>query len=84
MIFDIFYFLMLARIILSFLSTVTNTQGSFLGQFVRFVYWLTEPILSPLRSIIPPVRMGSGAYLDLSPLIVLLLLGFLRRAIFYV
>jgi YggT family protein len=35
----------------------------------RFFYALTEPVLAPLRSILPPMRMG-GMGLDLSPMIV--------------
>lgn len=41
---------------------------------------LTEPILSPLRRVIPPVRMG-GAALDLSILIVFFALIILQGAI---
>jgi YggT family protein len=42
----------------------------------RFLYRLTEPILAPIRNILP--RTGR---LDLSPLIVLLGLGFLMRVV---
>jgi len=35
-----------------------------------------EPILRPIRNVIPPVRIG-GAALDLSPLILILGLSFL-------
>lgn len=41
---------------------------------------LTEPILGPLRAMIPAVRMG-GMGLDLSPLILLLALSLLSGAI---
>ncbi len=41
---------------------------------------LTEPILSPLRRVIPPVRMG-GAALDLSILIVFFALIILQGVI---
>lgn len=41
---------------------------------------LTEPLLSPLRRLIPPVRMG-GAALDLSILIVFFALIILQGAI---
>jgi YggT family protein len=33
------------------------------------LFRITEPVLGPIRAIIPPVRLG-GMALDLSPLIV--------------
>ncbi len=39
---------------------------------------IIEPILRPIRNVIPPVRIG-GAALDLSPLILILGLSFLAR-----
>lgn len=41
---------------------------------------LTEPVLRPLRALIPPVQVG-GAGLDLSPLILILGLGILAGVI---
>ena len=41
---------------------------------------VTEPVLQPLRAILPPVRMGSMG-LDLSPLVLLIALGILAAAI---
>jgi YggT family protein len=41
---------------------------------------MTEPLLSPLRRVIPPVRLG-GAALDVSILIVFFALAILRGAI---
>ena len=66
-----FWILILARVILSF------TRTSPYHPLVRLVYDLTEPVLAPIRRILPPM---SG--LDFSPLIALLLLDLLRRLIF--
>lgn len=41
---------------------------------------LTEPLLRPLRTIIPPIRMG-GVGLDLSPLVLILGLSVLGGVI---
>ena len=41
---------------------------------------VVDPVLAPLRRIVPPVRMG-GAALDLSPLVLLIGLSILSRAI---
>jgi YggT family protein len=46
--------------------------------FVRFIYNITEPVLEPIRRILPTGGIG----LDLSPLIVFLLLHLLTRALF--
>jgi uncharacterized protein YggT (Ycf19 family) len=54
-----------------------------MGRFVHFIYWLTEPLLKPFRNLIPPLQVGAGAYLDLSPLIFMLVLGLLRRYILF-
>ena len=37
---------------------------------------IIEPVLRPIRAVVPPVRMG-GAALDLSPLILIIGLSFL-------
>jgi YggT family protein len=41
---------------------------------------LVEPVMRPIRSVIPPLRIG-GAALDLSPVIVILGIGLLRGLI---
>ncbi len=46
------------------------------GPILRFVYQVTDPIMEPVRRLIPP--MGG---LDWSPLIVLFGLNFLRNII---
>ncbi|MBN1120401.1 MAG: YggT family protein [Anaerolineae bacterium] len=46
------------------------------NRFAKILYDLTEPVLEPIRAIIPPIAM-----LDLSPLVVMLLLLALERAL---
>jgi len=41
---------------------------------VQFLYKITEPVLHPVRRLVPVYNMG----IDLSPLIVILILIFLR------
>ncbi len=43
---------------------------------VNFVYQITEPILRPLRNIIPPLGM-----IDISPIVALILMDIIRRII---
>lgn len=61
--------LILGRVIVSW----TNPSGG--GGLVAFLYQSTEPILAPIRRIIPPT-----AGIDWAPMIAILLLGFLTRA----
>jgi len=59
-----------ARIILSYFPT---TPGSGLARVAQLLNKLTEPVLGPLRKILPPMGIG-GVGLDLSPLIVLIVI----------
>lgn len=45
------------------------------NSIVKFLYRITEPVLSPLRRLIPAWKMG----LDLSPMIAILIIMFLKR-----
>ena len=47
---------------------------------VRILHRLTEPLLKPLRRLVPPHRLGG---LDLSPLILILLIQLVRSTIAY-
>jgi YggT family protein len=60
--------LILGRVIV----TWTNPTGG--GALTAFLYQVTEPILAPIRRVIPPT--GS---IDWSPMIAILLLGILAR-----
>ncbi|MCX7900630.1 MAG: YggT family protein, partial [Methylocystis sp.] len=55
---------------------VLNMRSNAAYQIWNFVNSLTEPLLAPIRNVIP--AMGA---LDISPLILLLLLQFLRDLI---
>jgi len=43
---------------------------------VAFLYQITEPILRPLRNVIPPLGM-----MDISPIVAMLLIDVIRRII---
>jgi uncharacterized protein YggT (Ycf19 family) len=51
--------------------------GTAMESVARGLRGLTEPVLAPLRSVLPQPRLAGGA-LDLSPVVVLLALGVLR------
>ncbi len=64
----VLWFLLIARVVSSWL---TPTGG---GGVVAFIYQVTEPILAPIRRMIP----ATGG-LDWSPLVAMLVLGVLVR-----
>ena len=74
---DAYLIVMFARIILSWFPV---EPGSGLATVYGFLYSLTEPVLGPIRRVIPPMGMG-GMGLDLSPLIVFFGISILRGAI---
>jgi len=77
LLFNAFYLLILARIIFSFLRV--SPYHPTWGPIMRFVYDVTEPIMAPVRRILPPM---SG--LDFSPMIVLILAGVVRQILIQV
>jgi len=74
---DAYLIVMFARIILSWFPV---EPGSGLASVYGFLYAITEPVLGPIRRIIPPLGMG-GMGLDLSPLVVFFGISILRSAI---
>jgi YggT family protein len=64
----VLWFLLIARVVLSW----TNPRGG--GGLVAFVYQATEPILAPIRRVLPP----TGG-MDWSPLVAMLILGVIVR-----
>lgn len=63
---NIYLLMMFGRIILSWFPL---SPGSALASVYGFLYSITEPVLGPVRRIMPPLSFG-GAGLDLSPIIV--------------
>ncbi len=63
---NIFLFVLLIRVVLSYIPA---PPGSALLPVIRFFEAVTEPVLRPVRRIVPPRRVG-GTAVDLSPIIV--------------
>ncbi len=71
----------LVSIVISFFPRYPS--GGFLQAVYEAVRAIVNPILAPIRSVIPPLRLG-GFALDLSPLIALIGLQILRRLLLIV
>ncbi|MCB9453890.1 MAG: YggT family protein [Anaerolineaceae bacterium] len=66
---NIFLFILMARVLLSWIPDVDYSNP-----LVRLLYDITEPILRPVRNMIPPT---SG--MDISPIVVFLIVYVLLR-----
>ena len=66
----VLWLLLIARVVLSW----TNPMGG--GGLVAFIYQATEPLLAPIRRVLPPT---SG--IDWSPLVAMLILGLVLRLV---
>jgi YggT family protein len=73
----IYWLVLIARVLSSFFPVPPSGP---VRSIVSVVYALTEPVLRPLRNLIPPIRMGAIGF-DLSPIIVFVALGILQRSI---
>ena len=77
---DLYVWLLIASAILSWLIAVNvvNTRNQFVAAVAEFLYRITEPVLAPIRRILP--SMGG---LDLSPIVLILIIMFIQRVIAY-
>jgi YggT family protein len=77
---NLYAYLLIASAILSWLVAfnVVNTRNQFVGAIVEFLYRITEPVLRPIRSIIPAI-----GGLDLSPIVAILIIWFIQKVIAY-
>ena len=69
MVFNILQIIIIVRVVLSWISHKPSNQ------FIRIIYQVSEPILKPIREILPITGMG----FDLSPIVAFFLLGLLKK-----
>jgi YggT family protein len=74
---NLYALVVIVRIVMSWLPV---RPGSAWEPVYSGVYAVTEPPLSAIRSVIPPVRLGAGA-LDVAPMILLLAIWILTALI---
>ena len=75
---DLYVWLLIASAILSWLIAfnVVNTRNQFVAAVAEFLFRITEPVLRPIRNILP--NLGG---IDISPVIVILVIVFLQNVI---
>jgi YggT family protein len=75
---QIYVWLLIAAAILSWLIAfnVVNTRNQVVAVVGEFLYRITEPVLRPIRAVLP--NLGG---IDISPVIVIIIIFFLQRVI---
>ena len=76
---EIFIWLLIAQAILSWLIAfnIVNTSNNLINLIGSFLYKVTEPLLRPIRKVLPD--FGG---IDVSPVILIILLIFFRNLLF--
>ena len=69
MVFNLLQIIIIVRVVLSWISHNPSNQ------FIQIIYQVSEPILKPIREILPITGMG----FDLSPIVAFFLLGLLKK-----
>ncbi|MEI8127403.1 MAG: YggT family protein [Actinomycetota bacterium] len=67
---QLYTYVLFARAILSWFPA---SRGSIVEQISEILQRLTEPVLAPIRRVVPPIRTGAG-YFDIS--IIIAVFGF--------
>jgi YggT family protein len=74
--FQLYEFLILIRVLLTWINT-DPYNPVIRHPIVQILHRVTEPVLQPLRRVIPPI----GGTVDITPVIALILLEILRRVL---
>ncbi len=69
---QLFFFIVLARVIMSWIPLITNKPLDYNNPIVKFLVDVTEPLLSPMR------RFLTIGMIDLSPMVLLIGLSILQ------
>jgi YggT family protein len=77
---QLYIWMLIAAAVLSWLIAfnVVNTRNPIVHSVGNFLYQITEPLLRPIRSMLP--HLGG---IDISPVILIIALLFLRQLIFW-
>jgi YggT family protein len=75
---ELYKWLLIVAVIMSWLIAfnVVNTRNAVVSTIATFLYQITEPVLRPVRNMLP--NLGG---IDISPLIVFLIIYFIQRVI---
>jgi YggT family protein len=78
---DLVIFTMIAWIILSYVAAYGRLPwGHPIRKFYDFLNRLMQPLLQPIRKVMPPLRIG-GMALDLSPIVIFVGVAIVRSLV---
>jgi len=72
LIFQILYLCLIARVVLSWVDHNPHNE------IIQWIYRITDPLIRPIQQILPPLRIG----IDISPILAIMALGFIKNLIF--
>ena len=75
-VFQIFTFAIFFRIILSWFIMSPSGMSGFVASIYQVLYQITEPVLGPVRRIVPSIGM-----FDISPIVTIILLQIIARVL---
>jgi YggT family protein len=80
MLLRLYIYLLIAAAVLSWLVAfnVVNTRNSVVAMVGDFLYRITEPLLRPIRNMLP--SLGG---IDVSPVVLILIIILLEKVIYY-
>ncbi len=75
---QLYVYVLIASAVLSWLIAfnVVNTRNQFVAAVAEFLYKITEPVLRPIRNMMP--NLGG---LDISPIIIILIIIFIQSVV---
>ena len=71
LIYQILYMCLIARVVLSWIDHNPNNE------IIKWVYKISDLIIRPIQRILPPMNIG----IDISPIIAIIVLGFIKGLI---
>jgi YggT family protein len=77
---DLYIYIVIAAAVLSWLVAfnVVNPRNQFVSMVGEFLYRITDPVLRPIRNMLPP--MGG---IDISPIVLFLIIILIEKIIDY-
>src|ERR1700692_2662807 len=77
---DLYIYIVIAAAVLSWLVAfnVVNPRNQFVAMVGEFLFRITDPVLRPIRNMLPP--MGG---IDISPIVLFLIIILIQRVIVY-
>jgi len=80
---DLYVWLVIASVVMSWLVgfNVVNTHNQLVSVVVEFLYRITEPVLAPIRKILPNLVLPNFGAIDISPIILILIIWIIERVI---